>query len=514
MANKTIEMSKIKHVLQLYFQGRSKLLIVQQTGISRNTIKKYLKEYAASGLSNEQVLKLSEKELERIFVKTEEKPISIIHQTLFSLFPTYEKELKKKGVTQYMLWKRYKEEFPDGVGRSRFNHYFHEWKNQSKGTMRIEHKAGDKLYVDYAGDKLQVVDKQTGEIKSVEIFVAILGASQLTYIEASYTQQKEDFISSCERALHYYDGVPLAIVPDNLKAAVTKSNRFEPVINEALSDFAAHYGTTILPARVYKPRDKALVENAVRLMYQRVYAALRHQTFHSLDELNKALGLALEEHNNALFSNKPYSRRQQFEEIEKQALLPLPPLRYELKKQCYATVAKNGHICLSEDKHYYSVPYKFIGRKVTVRYSSDWVLIYYHHEQIALHKRTKSAWNYTSEKEHMASTHRFVSEWTPEKFISWAQGIHPDVHDYIVRILDSKQHPEQNYKSCLGILGFAKKVGNDRLIKACQRAYSYDIFNYKMIQKILERGLENEEEDKHDSPMPEHDNIRGEEYYQ
>jgi transposase len=413
-----------------------------------------------------------------------------------------------------ILWERYKEQYPDGVGRSQFNHYFHEWKSESKGTMRIEHKAGDKMYVDYAGDKLQIVDKQSGEVKMVEVFVAILGASQLTYIEASQSQQKEDFIASCEHALHFYGGVPLAIVPDNLKSAVSKSNKYEPVINETLSDFASHYGTTILPARVYKPRDKALVENAVRLMYQRVYTKLHKQVFYCLEDLNTAIWLAMENHNQALLSNKSYSRRQQFDEIEKQALLPLPALCYELKKQCYATVMKNGHVCLGGDKHYYSVPYKHIGKKVTLRYSSTLVEVYYQYDQIALHKRTKSAYQYTSEKEHMASTHRFVSEWSPEKFIQWSQNIPPDVHDYIVHILNNKQHPEQNYKSCLGILSFAKKVGNERLIKACKRALSYEIFNFKMIQKILERGLDAQEEESPETQMPSHDNIRGEQYYQ
>ena len=422
-------MSKIKQVLQLYFQGRSKLLIVQQTGISRNTIKKYLKEYVSSGLSHEGVLKLSEKQLEKLFIKPEEKPLSIVHQNLFALFPLFDKELKKKGITRMILWKRYREQYPDGVGKSQFNHYFHQWRNQASGTMRMEHKAGDKMYVDYAGDKLHIVDRKSGEVKPVEVFVAILGASQLTYIEASFSQQKEDFIASCEHALHYYGGVPLAIVPDNLKSAVTKSNKYEPVINEMFADFASHYGTTILPARVYKPRDKALVENAVRLMYQRVYTKLHKQLFHSLEEINQSLWLALEEHNQLLLSNKSYSRRQQFEEIEKQALLPLPALRYELKKQCYATVMKNGHVCLGVDKHYYSVPYKYIGKKVTIRYSSTIVEVHYQYDQIALHTRTQSAYHYTSEKEHMASTHRFVSEWTPEKFIQWSQNIHPDVHD-------------------------------------------------------------------------------------
>jgi transposase len=380
----------------------------------------------------------------------------------------------------------------------------------------MEHKAGDKLYVDFAGDKLEIINEQTGEVKPVEVFVAILGASQLTYVEAVMTQQKEDFIFACENALHYCGGVPQAIVPDNLKSAVSKSSKYEPTLNETFADFAEHYGTAILPARAYRPRDKALVENAVRIIYTRIYVKVKRQQYFTLQDLNLAILTALEEHNNAPLRGRNYSRRQQFNEVEKNVLMPLPELRYELKKHQYATVAKNGHVGLSADKHYYSVPYRFIGKKVKLLYSRSSVEIFYNYERIALHERTKSAYRYTTQKDHMASTHRFVSEWTPERFTSWAAGIHEDVRLYVLKVLDRKQHPEQAYKSCMGILGFAKKVGNDRLIKACQRALGYGAYNYKTIQKILEREL-----DLRDTPdetdqlqMPFHDNIRGENYYQ
>jgi transposase len=402
------------------------------------------------------------------------------------------------------------------VGLSQFKHYFSQWKAQVNPTMHMEHKAGDKLYVDFAGDKLEIINEQTGELKPVEVFVAILGASQLTYVEAVMTQQKEDFIFACENALHYCGGVPAAIVPDNLKSAVSKSSKYEPTLNETFADFAEHYGTTILPARAYRPRDKALVENAVRIIYTRIYVKVKRQQYFTLQDLNLAILTALEEHNNAPLRGRNYSRRQQFDEVERNVLMPLPELRYELKKHQYATVAKNGHVGLSADKHYYSVPYRFIGKKVKLLYSRSSVEIFYNYERIALHERTKSAYRYTTEKDHMASTHRFVSEWTPERFTSWAAGIHEDVRLYVLKVLDRKQHPEQAYKSCMGILGFAKKVGNDRLIKACQRALGYGAYNYKTIQKILEREL-----DLRDAPdetdqlqMPFHDNIRGENYYQ
>jgi len=512
MSNNSINMNKIRQILRMHSQGIGKLKIAEQTGIARNTIRKYIKEFSQSELSFLEINTLCDKDLEDLFVKQESDLVNPKLETLFNLFPSIDKELKKKGVTRQLLWEEYKRNNINGVGRSQFNYYFARWKEQVSPTMRMDHKAGDKLYVDFAGDKLSIVDKQTGEIQHVEVFVAILGASQLTYVEAVMSQQKEDFIGACEGALLYYGGVPAAIVPDNLKSAVTKSSKYEPVLNEAFADFAQHYSTTILPARAYRPRDKALVENAVRIIYTRIYTKLRECTYSTLEELNIAIRLALEEHNNTLLTGRNYSRRQQFEEVERVALAPLPPLRYELKKELFVTVMKNGHVSLNADKHYYSVPYRFIGKKVKLMYSRYNVEIFYHYERIALHKRLKSPYNYTTDKEHMASAHRFVSDWTPERFLSWASGIHEDVQLYILKILDKKQHPEQAYKSCVGILSFAKKVGNDRLIKACQRALGYGLYNYKTIQSILEKGMDKYEEEDN-GQMPQHDNIRGENYY-
>jgi transposase len=511
MPNNHISMIKIRQILRLYDQGRSKLQIALQTGISRNTLKKYLQEFIDSKMSFAEISELSDKDLEDLFANPNEKPTNERAQKLFSLFPSMEKELKKKGVTRQILWENYRRDHPDGVGRSQFNYYFTQWKDSFQPTMRIEHKAGDKLYVDFAGEHLSVVDPDTGEVQYVEVFLAVLGASQLTYVEAVPTQQKEDFIAACEGALHFLGGVPAAIVPDNLKSAVIKSSKYEPTLNETFAAFAEHYGTTILPARAYRPRDKALVENAVRISYSRIYAKLRDITYYSLAELNAGILSALEDHNNALLSGRDYSRRQQFEEIERSTLMPLPTTRYEMKKQVFATVMKNGHVCLGPDKHYYSVPFRFIGRKVKLLYSRQNVEIYFNYNRIALHTRVKSQYQYTTDKDHLASTHRFVSDWTPDRFITWAEAIHPDVKHYILKVLDRKQHPEQAYKSCIGILGFAKKLGNDRLTKACQRALGYGIYNYKTIQNILEKGLDGESADDEPfiPPMPDHDNIRG-----
>ena len=516
MANTTISMSKIRHILRMYSQGRSIMSIAAQADTSRNTVKRYLNSFKASGFTFEEVNALNDKELEDFFGKGKEQPAGSRMLSLQRCFPHVDKELKRTGVNRHMLWEAYRKEFPEGYQYSQFCFYYTQWKARVNPVMHVDHKAGDKLYVDFAGEKLSFTDKESGEVTEVEVFVSILGSSQLTYAEAVMSQQKEDFIAACENTLHYIGGVPDAIVPDNLKSAVTKSNRYEPTLNETFADFADHYGTTILPARAYRPRDKALVEGAVKIMYTRIYAPLRKILYHSLTELNRAIREALEIHNSQLLKGRNYSRRLQFEEVERQALAPLPVLRYEFKKQIHATVMKNGHVCLGPDKHYYSVPYRFIGKKIKLLYSGSSVEAFYHYERIAIHKRIKSPYNYTTDKDHMASTHQFVAEWTPDKFISWAASIHEDVRLYILKILERKQHPEQAYKSCVGILGFSRKAGNERLAIACRRALGYGIYNYKTIQSILENKMDSYEESPFadELPMPKHENIRGEDYYQ
>jgi transposase len=379
--------------------------------------------------------------------------------------------------------------------------------------MRIEHKAGDKMFVDYAGEKLQIVDQITGEIKQVEVFVSVLGASQLTYVEATESQKKEDFIAACENALHYYGGSPLAIVPDNLKSAVIKSNRYEPKLNENFELFAQHYSMAILPARVYKPKDKSLVEGAVKIAYNRIYTGLHERHFFSLEELNQAIMELLDKHNNQLFQGRNYSRRQQFEEMEKNTLQPLPQLRFEQRKQNTVTVMKNGHVCLSSDKHYYSVPFTYLGKKVKILYSNRSVEVYYRYELIAKHDRVKSPHNYTTLPEHLATQHQYVADWNPERFLNEANALHPDIGKYIQQVLLRKPHPEQAYKSCQGILSFAKRIGTERLRKACNRAMDYNLYHYKIIEGILQKGLDKYDEEPTPAHMPAHENIRGSEYY-
>jgi transposase len=425
-----------------------------------------------------------------------------------------EKELKKRGMTRYILWERYIALNPDGYKASQFKYHYQQWLRRSKPVMHIEHIAGDKMYIDYAGEKLHLVDKDTGEITDVEVFISVLGASQLTYVEATLSQCKEDFINCCEHALAYYEGVPMAIVPDNLKSAVTKSSLYEPTLNQAFENFALHYSTTILPARAYKPKDKALVEGAVKIAYRRIYSVLDNRVFHTLEELNEAIREIVELHNNAKLTGRPYSRRALFEDVERSVLHPLPLLPYEFKRQQYSTISVNGHVCLKEDRHYYSVPFQYIGKKIKIMYTSTHVEIYYNYALLARHKRDRKQYGYTTDIEHLASTHKYLTDWNPDRFIKWAESIDESVKTFIIRLMDSKAHPEQAYKACQGVLGYERKVGRVRLINACKRAIEYENYSYHSIKSILENKYDLLSCTELLTEIPQHENIRGENYYQ
>ncbi len=489
--------------------------IIVQTGIHRTTLKSIITDFKESKLSIADALQLPDHALEELFKKAFETVQSEKLQILYNLFPEIDRELKRKGVTKMLLWEEYKKKYPDGVGKSQFRFHFSQWKATKTPIMRQNHKAGDKVFIDFAGEKLTIKDKETGKDKPVEVFVAVLGASQLTYVEATMTQRKEDFIPACENALHFFQGVPAAIVPDNLRSAVTKSDKYEPTINETFADFAEHYNTTILPARAYRPTDKAIVENTIKIVYTRIYAKLRDCVFNSIESLNEAILLPLDEHNNQIITGRDYSRRQYYENTEKSILLPLPHMRYEFKKQLYATVDKNGHVALSLDRHYYSVPYEHIGKRVKLMFTNYKVEIYCNYVRVAIHKRLQSPFKYTTDKEHLPPAHRFVAELEPDKLLVAAGNIHKDVRTYVARILTQKHHPEKSQKVCLGILNLARKYGNDRLTRACQRGLSFGIYDYVTIKKILNSGLDIVDDEGliPETAMPQHDNIRGSDYY-
>jgi transposase len=512
-------MSKVRNIIRLYTEGVSKQSIGDRTGLPRNSVKKYIRLFLASDKSPEELELMSDTELEQFFMDmvprhyVEDDPRYI---AAVAFFPGMEKALKHRENTKEKQWQQYIALNPDGYRVSQFKGYYIKWLKVRKPVMHMEHKAGEKMYVDYAGQKLHIIDPESGQKVPVEVFVAILGASQLTYVEASYSQKKEDFIGSCENALHFFGGVPNAIVTDNLKSAVIKGNRYEPTLNEAFRDFVSHYTMSALPAAPYKPKYKALVEGAVKIIYRTIYGMVKERVYSSLELINKAIGEALEQHNNRLLQNRPFSRRQLFEETERQALRPLADHRYELKHRIIVTVMKNNYVNLTEDKHYYSVPYHFIGKKVTLLYSQSVVEVYHRYERIAIHNRSRQPYMYTTVNEHLASKHRYMSDWNPNTFIERAEQVGPETKQYIIELLNTRQHPEQTYRSCQGVLSFAARVGKERLNNACRRALQYGDYGYQTIKAILERGLDgntDEAEPGSDQPLPPHDNIRGKNYY-
>ena len=507
-------MQKVKQVVRLYGQGKGTKAISSSLAIARNTIKKYLQIFHSSGIDYKTFFKMSDSDLAAMFhVSTSQTPKPDRLVELESMLPYISKQLKRKGVTREQLHKEYLAKYPDGYARSRFNNFIFLYIGQTHPTMHIEHKAGEKMYIDFTGKKIHLISSEGLEVP-VEVFVAVLGGSQLTYVEAVASQKKEDLIQACENALLYFEGVPQVIVPDNLKSAVTKGSKYEAVINPEFASFADHYATTVIPARVYKPRDKSLVEGAVKLIYRSIYTKLEERTFHDLISLNAAIRVALEIHNNTPFSGRDYSRRQQFEDIERTALGKLNALRYQIKEQKIVTVMKNGYVRLPKDVHYYSVPFNYIGKKVKMLYTSQQVEVYYRYDLIAQHIRSYRRHQYTTNEEHLASQHKFLTEWCPENFIKKGTDIHEDVGYYIGKILEYKPYPEQAYKSCSGVLSFARRVGEERLTAACRWADSLGQYSYRIIEEILHKRLDQLQKEEEAVRIPSHTNIRGKEYYQ
>ncbi|MBF9016723.1 MULTISPECIES: IS21 family transposase, partial [unclassified Oceanispirochaeta] len=433
--------------------------------------------------------------------------------------PQFAKELKKTGVTLQLLWEEYRIDNPDGLKYTQFCYHFQQWKADENISMHLEHKAGEKLFVDYAGKKREIVNPITGEIVPKEIFVAILPSSQLTYIEASDNQKKESFIRSLERAIHFFGGVTAAIVPDNLKSAVVKANFYEPEINPLLEDFADYYCTAILPARSGRPQDKAHVENAVKIAYRRIIAPLRNQSFHSTESLNQAMWEKLKEHNETKLTRMTVSRRELFEDVERCELRSLPVEKYPLKYfQDNTLVGFNYHFYLKEDGHYYSAPYLLKGKKVRIIYDDTHVALYHDNIRIWQHRRERRRNGYTTVADHMPAKHRYFKEWSPEKFRWWAGNVGEDTLRVINYLLESKPHPEQAFRTSIGILNLTNKYPHSVVNQACRSSWNMDWIGYKSIAQEAHRIQEELEAVADDAQLclipDNHPNIRGEKYYQ
>lgn len=516
MPRKRTKMKKIREIIRLKEDCQFSMRQISKTlKVSRTVVTKATEAFNKSNISLDVLSGMSDTDLEQLLFNTQEPTTKA--DLLRLKFPEYAIELKKKGVTLQLLWEEYIEENPDGLRSTQFNFHFHKWKQDKKISMHIDHKAGDKMYIDYTGNKMEIEDRKTGLKRSVEVYVAILPASQLTYVEASLSQNQEDFMRSTERAIRYFGGVPSALVPDNLKSGVITASIYEPIINNLFADFADHYRTAVVPARARKPKDKAHVENAVKISYRRIFAPLRNNRFYSLEELNEAINIKLEIHNNKKLSKMKVSRRELFEEVERKELRSLPAENYPLRHIQEGRVAINYHVELRQDHHYYSVPYILRGKQVKLIYDEKNVAIYHDNIRVVQHKRCVLSHKYTTKKEHMPEKHRFKDNWNLDKLKRWAGNIGKDTLWVISHILDSKRYPEQAYKSCLGILSNAKKHGNDLLELACRKACNAERINYKYISEEIvkiKNQYDRDEEDNQPSLLPAiHKNIRGKEFY-
>ncbi len=512
MPKKRLSMRKIREVLRLKYEcNRSNREIGHSCGIGSSTVSDYLQRARMAGLDWPLPDQLDDTSLERRLFP----PATPRNESQF--IPDFQKvhnDLQsRKKVTLNLLWQEYKEQHPEGYQYSWFCKSYREWAARLDVVMRHDHRAGEKLFVDYAGQTIDIVNPATGEVNKAQIFVAVLGASSYTYAEATAGQGIEDWIGSHVRAFSFYGGVPEAVVPDNLKSGVSKPNRYEPDINPTYNDLARHYQTVILPARVRKPRDKAKAESGVLLVERWILAKLRNHTFFSLDELNREIQRLLLDLNSKPFQKLPGSRKSRFEEIDKPALKPLPAVPYELAYWKKATVHIDYHVEL--ERHYYSVPYTLVKKKIDIRYTAKTVECFYRNKRIASHLRDDRPGHHTTVKEHMPASHRKYLEWTPDRFKRWAAKIGPQTLTLTETLLVKRGHPQQAYRSLLGILRLGKSYGDERLEAACRRALHINALSYRSIESILKNGLDQKalpENNSKTTPVK-HDNIRGAGYY-
>lgn len=505
-------MGKIRKIIQLHSQGgMSQRMIAQAVRVSRPVVAQYLALYRKSGLQLSQVEAMSDTELEAR-LQPGNAPTDPRYAQFAQLLSKITQELGRQGVTRQLLWEEYRSEHPEGYSYTQFCFHVQTFAETGELAMHLEHEGGRELFLDFAGYKPTYYEQ--GIQRAAELFVSVFPAGGLIYCEVTESQAIEHFVAASRHTLEYGGGSPVILVPDNLKSGVDKANRYEPKINETFEDFAEYYGSVVVPARVRRPRDKALVEAAVNLVYQRVLAPLRNRVFQSLEELNEAMGEKLEALNNRPMQRTSVSRWDRFRSVDLPTLKRLPDKPYELREFHRATVAFNYHIYFSPDKHYYSVPWTLRRKKVRLVSNATTVEIYYNNRRVATHRRDRRAGQYSTQHEHMPKNHRMYAEWSPERFLRWARTFGPNTEALISKVLAARSVPEQAYRSCLGILSLAKQYGSPRLEAAATRALRYNVFSYASMQSILKKRLDQQTEEPKPFVLPEHENIRGGAYYE
>ena len=514
MPGKTKPMSQIKQLIRLHDQGKSIKFIARSLSMSKNTVKAYVKKLTTHHLSIGDLLGLEDPELHRCLHAGNPAYKDARFAAFKDRLPYFTRELNRVGVTRHLLWQEYHQRVPDGYGYSQFCFHLSQHIKAAKPSMVLTHIPAEKLYVDFAGSLLSYIDAATGEVVTCQVFVACLPYSDYGFAMAVPSQKVPDFIYALVCCLAALGGVPKVLVPDNLKAAVIKANRYQPDINRALEDLANHYGTTVLPTRPAKPKDKALVENQVKLVYTRVYAKLREQQFFDLASLNKAIAAKMDEHNHTRMQQKPWSRTERFLAQEKSALAPLPDEDFELKYYATSKVAKNGHIYLGQDKHYYSVPYQHIGTHVKVIYTRSAVRIFGKGQRIAMHPRDVAPGRYTTTKKHLCSTHQHYLDRSPAYYLGKARTRCPRLYRLLQLMFDQdERYPEQLYKSCEGLLALHRKSDPDTFARACDIAVEHGHYSYRFIHNLLTNKMTSTAYPISTKPLPKHDNVRGKDYY-
>lgn len=520
MANKVILMQQIRSIIQYLIKGFSLRAICKELHMSRKTVTVYTNRLNSHPLSLEQLKELSDAELAAIVYA----PVKIRQENNRKVIfteqaPYFLNELKRTGVTRQLLWQEYRRQYPDGFGYTQFCILLNQYSKHLKPSMHLEYQAGQMVMIDFAGDKMCYTERATGEVIFCPVLIAVLPYSGLSFAKALPAASLTQTMAALNECFNFFTGVPEMLKTDNMKQIVTRPSRYEPVFTEAFTQWSQHYNITLTTARVAKPKDKAPVENEVKIAYRRIYAPLRDRIFFSLNELNQAINEQLGKHNHLLYQNRDYSRYDRFNLEEKSLLQPLPALPFVIKHRVQAKVQKNYHITLGEDWHHYSVPYGYIGKTVTAVYDSDTVEIYLQFQRIALHKRSYKKHGYTTLKEHMPEGHQQYFEqrgWTADYFLRQAAAIGTSAKGYIEQLLKGKHFTEQTYNACLGILRLGKQYGKDRLENACRRALEGNVFTYRTIDNILKNNLDKLPFSKQTElfQTPDHDNIRGPEAYQ
>ena len=512
MARETLSMRKLSEVLRLSLEQKlSVRQVARSCCLARSTVSDYLARARVAGLGWPLPEGLDETRLDGLLFPT---PEAVVPQRTPLEFLYIRNELRRKHVTLQLLWEEYRCHTPKGYGYSQYCQLYRDWLGKQAISLRQEHRAGEKLFVDYAGDTIPIHDRLTGTVTAGHLFVAVLGCSNYTYAEVTASEQLPDWIGAQVGALEYIRGVPQVVVPDNPKALVKSPCRYDPDINLTYQELAEHYGFAVIPARPRKPRDKAKVEAGVLIAERWILARLRHHTFFSLAEVNIAVTDLLTKLNRHPFKKLPGCRHEVWEQMDRPALHPLPERRYELAE--WKKVGVNVDYHVEVDGHYYSVPYRLIGQQVTARFTRTTVEIIHKSQRVAAHVRSLQKGRHTTVPEHRPPAHQEHVQWTPERIASWAGSIGPNCQTAVRAIMASRPIPEHGFRPCLGVIRLSKRYSHVRVDGACERALKLNIVSYRHIENMLKSG--HDQLPLQTSPAGAvagtHDNVRGAKYYQ